>query len=293
MPSALDSKIRKNLAWLAVAAIVLILLAAGWAALRRSIGRLAGDFFYPYLAVSRKASDTLSDQTLLLYSRHELARELEFIRRENRRLAAQAANAAKLLLENDELRRIAKLSPAEPWKYVNAEIILRDPRLWNERVIVDQGSDDGVLPGATAMTVAPDGRLIFVGVVARVSRRTAEIMTVNHPELRISAALPVSNAIGLINAGVQARTPGLIGIGFLPVKRNYVPDEILQTTGFERQVPPGAKIGNLSTVENLDSLFASQNYLSGEFQPAAQLSSIRFLILAMRPDRAIESEDGP
>ncbi len=284
MPPALDPKIRKNLAFLAIAAIVLILLVAGWASLRRSFGRLAGDFFYPYLALSRKASDTLSDQTLLLYSRHELARELEFIRRENRRLAAQAANAAKLLLENDELRRLAGLAPAEPWKYVNAEIILRDPRLWNERVIVDRGSDAGVQVGATAMTAAPDGRLIFVGVVARVSRHTAEVMTINHPELRVSAMLPFSSTVGLVNAGAESKTPGLVGIGFLPVRRNYVPDEILQTTGFERQIPAGAKIGNLASVENVDTLFASRNYLSGEFQPAAQLSSIRFLVLAMRPE---------
>lgn len=282
MPMPVESKIQRNLLFLSGVVLAVILLVAAWSVLRRSAGRVAGDFLYPYLALSRTTADAISDQTLLLASRRELAGELELLRRENRRLAAQAATAAELLVENGALRRLTKLAPPDGWEYVNAEIILRDPRMWNEHVTIDRGSRDGVRLGAAAMTATPDGRMILVGVVSHVSHRTAEIITLFHSDLRLSASLPVSGAVGIVNAGDGTVSPELAEVGFLPVNRNYVPDEVLLTTGFERQIPPGVKIGNLVDVERADSLFSSALYLKGTLRPAVQLSSIRFLVLANR-----------
>ncbi len=265
------------------AVLVLLLAFAGYRTLRRSAGLLFGDFFYPYLAVAKSASDQVSDQTLLLYNRTELAARVEQLMRVNRQLGAQAAEAAALRKENEELRRNSSLPPKSSWRYLASEIIMRDPLLWNEHFSVNRGSADGVVPGAAAMTVTPDGRPILVGVVEETGRHVSKIVTVFSPGLRISVSLPGAGATGIINAGEQqSSASGSVPVGLLPSHLRYTPQEVLFSTGYEKNIPPGIKIGELETVEDMPSRFSHRLYLSGSFKPAAQLNSIRFLILALQ-----------
>ncbi len=282
MHSSENMRLRRQMICLALIILLVILSIAGWGVLCRSFGRFSGDFLYPYLVTSRYAVDSLSDQTLLLFSRRELAAQLEALRNDNRRLASQAASAAELLVENDSLRRMMKLSPPPSWQYINGEIVLRDPRSWNERVSIDRGSIHGVKSGAAVMTSTPDGRLIFVGVVDKVNRRSSEVITVYNRALRMSAYMPMSGTVGVINADNAPRAGGSVGIGFLPVGSNYTVDEMLLTSGFERQIPAGIRIGNLSSINRSDSVFSGDLYLHGTLTPSAQISNIRFVVVADR-----------
>ena len=122
---------KKTMLSLAAIALLLLLLIAGWDFLRRTVGRIAGDFCYPYLRAARTGFDKLSDQTLLAFSRRELAAQVELLRSENVRLAAQAAAASELLLENERLRRMLALPGPAQWRHIPAEIIfLLLPYLW-------------------------------------------------------------------------------------------------------------------------------------------------------------------
>jgi rod shape-determining protein MreC len=282
---------RKRLVFFAAAALAIVVIAASWSSLKLSLGRVAGDFLYPYLISFRLTADSLSDQSLLVFSRRELARQLEEMRSENRRLAAQSASASELLVENDHLRRMLKLAPPPSWRYTNAEVILRDPRFWNERFTIDRGRADGIALGASAMSTTMDGQLIFVGVVDKVNRHTSEVITVFNSDLRISAALPISGAVGVINPSERQAPADQVDIGFLPVSPRYVIDEILLTSGLEQNIPPGVKIGNLARIQRVDSLFFSDIFLRGTFVPAAQLNSIRFLVIADRLNPIREKVD--
>lgn len=267
---------------IAAAVLILLLTFAGYRTLRRSAGLVFGDFFYPYLAVSKSAVDRLSDQTLLLYSRPELAARVEQLMLVNRQLGAHAAEAGNLRRENEELRRAAGLAPESGWRYLICEIITRDPLLWNEHFTVNRGSADGVTAGAAAMTVTPDGRPILAGVVDQVGRHVSTVMTVFSPGLRISAALPGADASCVINAGERQPLSGFVSIGLLPAHLRYTPSEALFTTGYERNIPRGIKIGELESVEESPSRFSHRLHLTGLMTPAAQLNSIRFLVLALR-----------
>lgn len=275
---------KQTVLYLTAVALLFLLMLAGWDFLRRTAGRAVGDFCYPYLRAARTGFDTLSDQTLLVFSRRELASQLETLRSENVRLAAQAAAASELLLENDRLRRILALPAPAEWRYIPCEIVLRDPRLWHDQFTVDRGSLHGVKIGAAALAVGPEGQPVFVGIVSGISRRTATIITVFNPALRMSAVLPRSGASGLIHTGSLPAGDGMLPVGFLPIRIPYTIGEVLQTSGFERNIPAGLRIGNLGDVQSADSLFSGELYLSGRFVPAADLGEARFLILAVRRD---------
>ena len=128
----------------AAAGVALLIAYAGYRTLRPGAGRFFGDFFYPYLAVARFAGDQVSNRSLLAYSRPELAAQVEKLMAVNRRLSAEAAAAKEFEEENLQLRRLLKLDPPAAWRYVAAEVILRDPVLWNEHFTIDRGTAAGV-----------------------------------------------------------------------------------------------------------------------------------------------------
>lgn len=268
--------------------VFLLLIFLGWPLLRLSFGRLFSDFFYPYLMVWRKGADFLSDTTLMALSRRELAGQVELLRRENRRLSLQAAAAAELLAENDRLRRMLGVTPAAGWHYRHAEVILRDPYSWNERLKIDCGSGEGVAPGDAVITTDAEGHLALVGVIERTRSHVSDVITICNPALRISAALPLSGTVGVLNESDRPPPAGRIAIGFLPVGGRYTIDEMLQTSGFERRVPGGVRIGNLRSVQAVGSLLSNEQYLSGTVTPAVSFNDLRHVIVAVRADSAAE-----
>ena len=263
--------------------LTLVVLAAGYRLLRPGAGRFLSDFLYPYLRLSRLGMAHLSDQSLLAYSRVELAAKLEELQRRNRHLALQAAAAGELLKENGELRRIMAFSAPAERSCLAAEIILRDPLMWRERFTVDRGEVDGVRPGAAVFDVGADGRPLFVGVIECVSRRTSTVLTVYNDALRLSARLGASGVVGFVNAGAPSGEDGLVPIGYLPRGVLYRPDEAAVTTGFEQGIPPGLAIGNLASVEEPEAKFSNRLHLSGRLRPAAELDGLRFVMITTGP----------
>ncbi len=196
----LDSaQYRNTVLYLALIVLFFLLTVAFWQELSRTAGRAASDFCYPYLKAARSGFDCLSDQTLLVFSRRELASQLEKLRADNIRLASQAAAAADLLQENERLRRILKFAPSGDWEHIHCEMILRDPRFWHERITVDKGSIHGIESGAAAISITGEGIPVLAGVVTQVTRKTAVVTTIFNQELRISAVLPKSGTAGIIH----------------------------------------------------------------------------------------------
>ncbi len=281
---------RLNRHFVVVTAIVLALIVtySGYRALRHSAGKFFGDFFYPYLAVARFAEDKISNHSLLGFSRLELASQVEKLMAINRALATEASAARAFQDENLQLRQLLDLSPPTSWRYIAAEVILRDPVLWNEHFTINRGSRYGLKTGAAVISVTPDGRPILVGILDSVKEHSSEVRTLFSPGLRLSAVLGTSGAVGLVNAGDRQPTVDSVPIGYLPSNVSYTPQEALFTTGYEYGIPPGIKIGEIVTVEEVNSRYSSVLRLSGLLKPASQLNSIRFLLVANRIESLAE-----
>lgn len=266
--------------------LALLVLGAGYRMLRDGVGRVCEDFLAPYMRLARIGSSGLSDQSLLAYSREELAEKLEALQERNNMLALQAASAGKLLEENAALRKLAGFSPPRTWTSLNAEVIMRDPMMWREHFTVDRGEADGVIPGAAVIDIDASGRPLLLGVVERVGRRTSTVRTLQNGALRLSAQLVTSRAVGFLNAGTNVRRDGVLPLGFLPRDVRYVHGEAVLTTGFELGIPPGVVIGKLVAVEEAGSVFSGRPYISGWLEPAAGFDNVRFVMIAVPAKRS-------
>ena len=261
--------------------LALLVLAAGYRLLRVGFGRACDDFLYPYLRLERISSSRLSEQSLLAYSRTELAEKLEALQSQNRTLSLQAAAAENLLQENAKLRKIAGFASPQTWSALKAEVVLRDPMMWRERFTVDRGEADGVTTGAAVIDISPDGRPMLIGVIERVGKRTSTVQTLHNSALRIAAQFGSNRTVGFVNAGGNPRGDGLLPVGYLPREVHYGHNESAVTTGFERGIPAGILIGELSSVEEPESRFSNRPYLSGWLKAAADFDNVRFVVIAV------------
>ena len=263
--------------------LALILAFAGYRALRRSAGLLLGDFFYPYLALTRIVSDTAARQSLLLLSRTELASKTESLIQENRRLKAENQQLRNLASENRELRILAHLPASPQWSYAPAQVLLRDPLFWREKFTVSIEPDSGIFPGAVVLAPTGDGgEAALVGVVSRVGKRNAEVETIFSRNLRLSVAFP-GGGNGFLNAGERRALPGTIPVGYIPVNRGAAPGDPAVTTGFSAGIPSGLKVGHLTTLDEVNPNFSSTEHVSGLLTPELDFDNLRFVLIAI-PD---------
>ncbi len=266
--------------------LALILAFAGYRALRRSAGLLLGDFFYPYLALTRIATDQVARQSLLLLSRTELAAKTESLIQENRRLEAENRQLQTLAAENRELRELALLPSASRWRYHTAQVLLRDPLFWREKFTISIAPDSGIRPGAVVIAPGNDGTPSLVGIISRTGKRNAEVETIFSGNLRLSVAFP-GGGNGFLNAGERQATPGTVPVGYIPVNRMAAPGDTAVTTGFAAGIPSGLKVGRLTTLDEVDPNFSSSEHVSGLLTPDVDLDNLHFVLVAM-PESAEE-----
>jgi rod shape-determining protein MreC len=262
----------------------LLLLFSSYKVFQERVGRIAGDFFYPYLRLVRVTTDAGSGQSLLGLSHAELAAKVEHLERLNRQLALQAANAAELYQENEELRNRLKIEVKPYWQVIVGEIILRDPALWRERFFLNIGEDKGVKKGCAVFDLDSNNNPILVGIIGSVRKKSSEVITIFNPEFRFSAKVGSNDNIGFVNTGDRKNYHNKMSIDLLPITFDALPGTALRTTGYESNIPGGLKIGEIISIDKEDKLYALASSVSGWFKPSINPDRMRFLMVAIRKD---------
>lgn len=279
----------------------IIFITAGFRMVSYVFSRAAGNFFYPYLKLSGGTTGEIRDKSLLSLDRMSLVRQIEKLTERNRELALRSTAASGILAENRDLRRKLDLKNLPEWNFCTGEIILRDPLHFREGFTIDRGSRDGISPGDAVVDTMTDGRLFLIGVVSDCSARTARVATIADPALKISGKIRLRiydkndnsekhlDVVGFTNSGDARTGSAEIRFGMLPVSNSYIPGEAVMTTGYERKIPEGIKIGEL--VMNLND----QQVLSGNvpdfncaLRPAVRFEELRFVTVVSRQDNIIK-----
>lgn len=233
--------------------LLLIFIIAAYRMFSFAAGRFGTNFYYPYLTTLRPANSELADRSLLEWSKKSLALKVEELQKS---AAKYRFDAEHLRRENIDLRRKLDLPVPPPWRAETAEIILRDPLREKQSFTINKGYIHSIAVGDAVVHVHPDGTFEFIGVVDACAARTARVMTVYDPRLRLSGEC--NGQIGFINSGNAIELSGLVRFGQLPritaqnalheqreEKINYRSGTPVLTTGYERAIPRNMRIGTL------------------------------------------------
>lgn len=243
------------------------------------LSRTAGGFFRPYLELANTGNSLLSDRTLLLHDRVTLAKEIETLRRHNANLESRSGIAMALLEENRRLRSHLNLLPPRNWNYVHTEVLLRDPYAWNSSFTICHGSVHGISTGDAVIEIKTPGIRNLVGIIGKTEPYRAQVLPLGNPGVRLSVRLGNSDTVGFLNVSERTSSIHEIPVGLLP--GNYVlqKGQAVTTTGLERSIPAGLKVGEMSSIDSEGEFFAGDTQKSGFVKLTADCNALRFLVV--------------
>lgn len=184
------------------------------------------------------------------FNSSELISSNNYLQSEVNRLKNVEALNTQLESEIKSLRETLSLNSLLSDKvYVNASVVNRDLDYWNESLVIDKGSHDGI---SNDMAVVSNGTM--VGITNGVSTGSSSVLLLSNSKFPISISVMVSigedNVYGILN-NYSNGFYDIVGI----VENIDIPEgSLVTTTGFGNKIPSGLVIGNVSSVttDNFD-----------------------------------------
>ncbi|MBI2583023.1 rod shape-determining protein MreC [Candidatus Azambacteria bacterium] len=175
--------------------------------------------------------------------------ELSRVREERNTLLAKLGNLEVVQDENEALRR--ELGIAQEFRQIGriaARILLEDPTLLANNVLIDQGEAEGVRVG---MPVAAPGEVLY-GIVENVEAHSAIVRRLRDPSSRIAAHIPGKGIEGVIRPDIT----GAVWFDLLPENPELAAGEPVLTLGLSGALPEGLLIGTTEgSLETSSGLF--------------------------------------
>ena len=211
---------------------------------------------------------------------------------ENKRLkarledfAAVQAEATELKSDNKKLRALLDKSESlKTFNPIHATVIARNPDQWEEKLILDKGSSDGVSKNMAVMTA--EG---LIGKITLVTPFTSEVelLYTNNPNYRVSAmVLGEKEAYGLIEGFDEERNELIMKRIDSSLTVN-VGEQVI-SSGLGGIFPKGVPIGEITEVSTDDYGLTKMVYV----KPSAKFSLLDHVIIAKRTSTVIDGADG-
>ncbi len=198
-------------------------------------------------------------------------------------VAERAARAEQLAQENARLRALLDLSPALTVRSLAAEALYEAADPYSRKLVIDRGSQHGVLAGAPVINEAG-----VLGQVTRVFALAAEVTLLADKD----AAIPVLNTrTQQRSAAYGGASGGGMELRFMSGNADVQVGDLLHTSGLDGVYPPGLPVARVAAVERrVESGFARI-----ALAPTASPDGVRHLLVlqplaAQLPDRPAAAE---
>ncbi len=210
------------------------------------------DFVSPIFSVQKNIKRGIIDQSLLLNNKRDLLLSLEAAQKEKLILQEKINLLEAYKKKSNQLRSNLQLPPLIDYEYIFADVILRDPIFWNEKFIINKGSNSGFEIGNIVLTPIKIDKKVQLVVVGRIdgkkdslSEKTAVVATIYNKSCNMSVKMKESNSYGILKGGD-------LQIHFLPKKKKYQKKNSIVTSGYSDIIPPNLLIGESIPIQKND-----------------------------------------
>lgn len=212
---------------------------------------------------------------------------------ENKRLKSRLeefgtlqAEVNELEVENKKLQKLLdKKTDLRIYDPIQANVIARNPDQWEEKLILNEGSSNGVKNNMAVLT--SEG---LVGKVVQTTPYTSEVelLSTNNTNYRVSATVSSKGkeARGLIE-GYDAKR-GELMLKRIDSKLKIKKGDKVTTSGLGGIFPKGILIGEVTKVTTDDFGLTKLAYV----KPAADFQMIDHLVIAKRQAIQVDGSDG-
>ena len=197
-------------------------------------------------------------------------------------LEVEKKQKEELASENERLRTLLNLKEHSKYNVLIARIIGRDPSVWFDSSIINQGSLNGV---KLNMPVVTDGGI--VGRITAVSPLTSQVDLITRDKSGVGAVIGQigeSNALGVV-AGTSKKD--LLEMKYVSGSIDVQVGQSVFTTGQDGIFPAGLKIGDIVSIISGSATTPHQILI----RPGARLESMQEVgILLYEPPQRTEFE---
>lgn len=158
-----------------------------------------------------------------------------------------------LASENEFLRAALGLPQKPDYKYITAEVVMRDPNSWSLSCILNKGANSGIKRMSAVVTLQ-NGRFVLIGKIVDVFENSSEVMLLTNPMFSVPAQIPSSNCDGLLeNLSAKNLVLNYPSLKSVPIGAD------VEVGPLSRIFPPGILIGTV--VDNRNQIVVSPEFL--------------------------------
>jgi rod shape-determining protein MreC len=205
--------------------------------------------------------------------KQRLWRENQNLRFQAEELRHELRSYKSLREENQELRVLLKLKTLSNYPLLPAQLVMHDVNGWWQMIRIDKGSGDGVeinLP-----VTSPEGLL---GQIVSVSARTADVLFLTNPKMKIAARLARSDVFGIVRGeGASLGEDARCRMDFIMKNAEVNRADEIVTSGLGGVYPAGLVIGYVEEVK----LDTSGLFQYAEVIPAADYKSLDIVFVVL------------
>jgi rod shape-determining protein MreC len=252
--------------------IIIVLVAGGLVALA------LGGYFNPVSSWFQRqgisAQTWFSNRYLALVDFLTVPRDVASMRQRNAELEAEVARLQTQVIDLQQqvtqteiLSALVDFARANPeYTYKGAAVIGRDPSPFYRYVIINTGSNDGVLPG---MPVVTDQGL--VGHVDAVIAEAARVQLITDSSSAVNVNLPASNTEAMLLGSVT----GDLSLDMIPQEAPVQQGDVVLTSGLGGGYPPNLLVGQVVSIRNLEFELFQQ----ATIQPNVDFARLQFVLV--------------
>lgn len=186
----------------------------------------------------------------------------------HKRIELERVFIDELLTENRRLREILQLKERSPYSFRRVVRIIRmEPVGWPTTILIDSGKKEFIREGMTAL----DRNGSLVGRVVRVDEDTSLVMTLFHPESRVSGLIQRTREVGILAGG----HPGSLKLNYLPRESDVKRGDIMLTSKLSALYSEGLPIGKVLKIREVNSSL----FLDIIINPSASFSKLEEILI--------------
>lgn len=262
----------KRLSQRTLQSITIGLIIVGVLALALSglLNQIVGKVIDPLVAVQ----GWFASRTQAMVEFFTVPRDVATLRQENNSLKNQVSQlqsellaARQQLTETDILYALLDYARAKPEnKYVAASVIGRDPSPFVKYIIINHGSDDGIIKGMPVVTQQG-----LVGQVVAVTATAARVQLITDPGSIINVRLEKANTDGQVLGSVT----GDVSLDMVNPGVSLIQGDLILTSGLGGGYPSDILIGQVLSPESSENTL----FQKATVQPVVDFVNLRAVLI--------------
>jgi len=258
----------------------LMLLALSPLPVAGDIEARAGAAVAPAVELVRGAIQPITDVAIHAGQIDQLSAENAALRQELSRVQADLASLREGRIATEQAAALVASLGANAGKTITATVILRDPALGRQSVVLNQGSDAGIEVGQPVL----GSGATLLGIVTEVNESRSRVRLITDRESAVAALLQSSRTAGsLVGDG------DTLWLDFVSLKTTVAPGDVVLTSALGGLLPPGLLVGRVAKVEAPDQ----ELHQRIEVAPLGDLDRIEQVLVmtGFRPGTHLASDD--